>query len=93
MQIIQNRRNFLASMSAARGRRASLARGHRSPTSGPLETTARSAYIKIPGICVAPQYVAEELLRAEGFTEVRYVVPAPVGPGGAGRQRRERTSA
>ena len=27
-----------------------------------------------PGICIAPQYVAEELLRAEGFTDVRYVV-------------------
>ena len=23
---------------------------------------------KIPGICIAPGYVAEELLRAEGFT-------------------------
>ena len=28
---------------------------------------------KIPGICIAPGYVAEELLRAEGFTDVRYV--------------------
>ena len=29
--------------------------------------------IKVPGICQAPQYVAEELLRAEGFSEVQYV--------------------
>src|SRR5215831_4172855 len=28
---------------------------------------------KMPGICIAPQYVAEELLHAEGFTEVQYV--------------------
>ena len=28
---------------------------------------------KMPGICIAPQYVAEELLHAEGFTEVHYV--------------------
>ena len=28
---------------------------------------------KIPGICVAPQYVAEGLLKAEGFTEIKYV--------------------
>ncbi len=28
---------------------------------------------QIPGICVAPQYVAEELLRGEGFTDVQYV--------------------
>src|SRR6266540_762559 len=26
-----------------------------------------------PSICVAPQYVAEELLRGEGFTEVQYI--------------------
>ena len=28
---------------------------------------------KIPSICVAPQDIAEELLRAEGFTDIRYV--------------------
>jgi NitT/TauT family transport system substrate-binding protein len=39
---------------------------------GPPEvTTVHLA--KIPGICIAPQYLAEELLRAEGFTDVRYV--------------------
>ena len=73
MQIIQqNRRDFLttASLAAATGvfgARGSLA------DEGPLETTT-IRLIKIPGICIAPQYVAEELLRAEGFTEVHYVV-------------------
>jgi hypothetical protein len=34
--------------------------------------------VKIPSICIAPQYVAEELLHAEGFTDVRYLtVPLP----------------
>jgi NitT/TauT family transport system substrate-binding protein len=28
---------------------------------------------QIEGICIAPQYVAEELLHVEGFTEVQYV--------------------
>jgi NitT/TauT family transport system substrate-binding protein len=28
---------------------------------------------KVPSICLAPQYVAEELLRAEGFREIEYV--------------------
>ena len=28
---------------------------------------------KIPSVCMAPQYVAEDLLYAEGFTEVTYV--------------------
>src|SRR5207247_5719902 len=32
---------------------------------------------KNPGICIAPQYVAEDLLRAEGFTDVRYVATNP----------------
>jgi len=28
---------------------------------------------KVPVICLAPQYVSEELLRAEGFTDIRYL--------------------
>jgi len=38
----------------------------------PPETT-KIKLIKISGICIAPQYVAEELLQGEGFTEVQYV--------------------
>jgi NitT/TauT family transport system substrate-binding protein len=38
-----------------------------------LETTTVSFTGTVPNICTAPQYVAGELLRAEGFTEVRYV--------------------
>jgi NitT/TauT family transport system substrate-binding protein len=38
----------------------------------PPETT-RIRLTSIPGVCVAPQYVAEELLRGEGFTDVQYV--------------------
>jgi NitT/TauT family transport system substrate-binding protein len=44
---------------------------------GGLETTT-VRFPNLPGICIAPQYVAEELLRAEGFTDVRYV-PLPPG--------------
>jgi NitT/TauT family transport system substrate-binding protein len=29
--------------------------------------------MRVPSICNAPQYVADELLRAEGFTDVRYI--------------------
>jgi NitT/TauT family transport system substrate-binding protein len=39
---------------------------------GPLETTT-VRLIRIPAICHAPQFVAEELLHAEGFTDVRFV--------------------
>jgi NitT/TauT family transport system substrate-binding protein len=38
----------------------------------PLETTKLTLHHSV-SICQAPQYVAEELLRAEGFTEVRYM--------------------
>src|SRR5690348_7538475 len=37
-----------------------------------LETT-RVRLVHDPSICVAPQYLAEELLRADGFTQVEYV--------------------
>lgn len=72
MQISQqNRRDFLTSASLAAaagvlGPRASLA------DEGPPETTT-IRLSRIPGICIAPQYVVEELLRAEGFTDVRYI--------------------
>ena len=38
----------------------------------PLETT-KIRLVKIPAICLAPEYVAEDLLRLEGFSEVEYV--------------------
>src|SRR5262245_42765417 len=38
----------------------------------PPETTTLRL-VRVPGICVAPEYVAEELLQGEGFTEVHYV--------------------
>ena len=38
----------------------------------PPETT-RLRLSKVPSVCVAPQYVAEGLLRTEGFTHIDYV--------------------
>ena len=35
--------------------------------------TRRLRLVQIPGICVAPQYVAEALLKGEGFAEVQYI--------------------
>jgi NitT/TauT family transport system substrate-binding protein len=35
---------------------------------------------KFPGTCLAPQYIAEDLLRTEGFSDVQYVT-FPGGPG------------
>jgi NitT/TauT family transport system substrate-binding protein len=71
MQMTQSRRRFLGSLSAA-GAASVLGAGISSAADGPPEVgTIRLA--KIPGICIAPQYAVEDLLRAEGFTEVRYV--------------------
>jgi len=42
----------------------------------PSETTTVRLE-KLPIICFAPQYVCEALLRAEGFTDIRYVETTP----------------
>jgi NitT/TauT family transport system substrate-binding protein len=44
-----------------------------SSTSGSQLETTRIRLSQIAGICIAPQYVAADLLRAEGFTDVQYV--------------------
>jgi len=44
-----------------------------SVTAEPPPETTRIRLYQIAGICIAPQYVAEELLYLEGFTEVQYV--------------------
>src|ERR1044071_3217300 len=56
---------------------AGLLRAHPVGAEPPPETT-RLRLIKTTSMCWAPQYVAEELLRAEGFTEVTYQ-EIPVG--------------
>ena len=73
---IRSRRHFLAGLSAAGaagilGARPSVA------DEAPLETTTLRL-VRTSGICVAPIYIAEELLRAEGFADIRYV-SAPGG--------------
>jgi NitT/TauT family transport system substrate-binding protein len=68
---MHTRRGFLATLSAVGA--VSLVRAPPlQAAEGPTEiTTVR--FVKIPGDCLAPQYIAEELLRAEGFTDIRYV--------------------
>jgi NitT/TauT family transport system substrate-binding protein len=43
---------------------------------GALETTT-VRFARSSAICLAPEYAAEELLRAEGFTDIRYVAMSP----------------
>jgi len=70
MPVMQTRRRFLTGLSMAAA--ASLVRAPAAAGEDALETTT-IRLSKIAGICIAPQYVAEELLRSEGFTDVRYV--------------------
>jgi NitT/TauT family transport system substrate-binding protein len=75
MAPIQTRRGFLGGIAAAGA--ADLTRLPRAfAAEGSLETTA-IRLPKLANLCVAPQMVAEELLRAEGFTEIRYVDEPP----------------
>ena len=83
--MIMQRRGFISGVAAAVG--GSLLRpiSINAAESAPEITSVTLA--KTPALCTAPQFIAEELLRAEGFTEIRYVetiapdVPSAVGAG------------
>jgi len=68
----ETRREFLR-MAAAAGVAGIAGIGSKSVYAEPPPETTRIRLSKVPSICVAPQYVAEELLRAEGFTDISYV--------------------
>jgi NitT/TauT family transport system substrate-binding protein len=75
MSRTQDRRRFLSALSAA-GTLGLFGAPISSAEDAPLETT-RIRFAKSAAICHAPQYVAEDLLRAEGFTHIQYVVRPP----------------
>src|SRR5215469_13043579 len=73
MPKVHSRRRFLAGLSGISA--AALLPAPCLATEGSLETTS----VRLPnffdaGICTAPQYVVDELLRAEGFTDFRRVM-------------------
>ena len=79
MHIMQSRRDFLASASLATAAgildpQASLA------DEPPPETTTIRLGFWPQYACVSPHTIAEALLRAEGFTDVRFVVPVRRSP-------------
>ena len=67
-----SRRRFLAGVTLA-GTAGLLGLRPRPIAAEPPPETTKIRLIKISGICIAPQYVVEELLQSEGFTEVQYV--------------------
>ena len=70
MTMIQTRRCFLAGVSGIGA--AALLRTPALAAEGPLETTS-VRLPKIESICVAPQDVVVDLLRTEGFSDIRHV--------------------
>jgi NitT/TauT family transport system substrate-binding protein len=71
MQMAQTRRHFLASFTAAGAAGVFGAQNSLADEPPPEVTTIR--LYRDPSICVAPWYIAEDLLRAEGFAEIRYI--------------------
>jgi len=65
------RRRFLSNTSAL-GAAAALG-VPRTASAEPPPEVKRIRLVKLPAICLAPEYLAEELLHLEGFSEVEYV--------------------
>jgi NitT/TauT family transport system substrate-binding protein len=78
MHYMQSRRDFLTTLTAAGAASALGARASLADEGPPETTTIRLA--RIPAICVAPGYIADTLLRAEGFTDIQYL---PISHGNA----------
>jgi len=66
------RRELLRGVGAAAAAAALAGRSRTADAEPPPETT-RLTPLQTASLCQAPQYVAEELLRGEGFTDVRYI--------------------
>ena len=76
MAMIHTRRRLLGGMALSVP--AALLPLRRAAAVEPPPETSTIRLSKHPTICFAPQYVCEELLRAEGFTNIRWVdIPNP----------------
>jgi NitT/TauT family transport system substrate-binding protein len=71
MLITRTRRHILSTL-ALGGAAASINPFHLARAADPPPETTSVRIVKYPYICYAPQYVAEDLLRAEGFTDIHY---------------------
>ena len=66
------RRELLRGVGAAAAAAALTGRSRTADAEPPPETT-RLVLLQTSSMCQAPQYVAEDLLRGEGFTDVQYI--------------------
>jgi NitT/TauT family transport system substrate-binding protein len=77
MMIVQTRRRFLRTMALAGAAGMLPFPRARATKPAPEVTTVRLAKYSTGVICFAPLYVCEDLLRMEGFTDIRYVDTKP----------------
>src|SRR5690242_10447172 len=74
------RRDFVKSLGALAGAAGVSAYDMRTAAAEPSPETTRVRLIDASAMCLAPQYIAKELLHAEGFSDVEYVpYQAPAG--------------
>ena len=71
MTNLQTRRQVLATL--AFGSLAGIVRSQETRAAEPPAEITAIRLSKFPAICFAPQYVCEELLQAEGFSDIRYL--------------------
>jgi NitT/TauT family transport system substrate-binding protein len=76
MHFVQSRRDFLSTLSAVGAAGPLLGRTSLADEAPPETTTIRLS--RYPGICAAPFLITDELLRAEGFTEIRRTPDLPL---------------
>src|SRR5437867_12672956 len=72
-----HRRRFLRALGAA-GATALVGLDGAGAAAEPPPETTKLRLMRTNSMCWAPQYVADDLLKAEGFTDVRYF-EAPLG--------------
>ena len=73
-----SRRKFLGTAAVA-GAGALLGFPSEPGTAEPRPETTRLRLVRTTSICQAPQYVAEELLKGEGFSDIQYVTKSSPG--------------
>src|SRR5215468_10888637 len=66
------RRQFLKRASFI-GAAGCLGTYHALAVAEPALETTKIRFVHAPSICIAPQYIAEEFLRGDGFTDVQYL--------------------
>ncbi len=69
----RGRREFVKGLTAVTGATGLFGYDMRLAAAEPPPETTRIRFVHDPGICLAPQYLAEELLRLEGFSQIEYV--------------------